>query len=439
MLGEVFLGGRFNDVWDKRILKTLLERTMTEGIFGHEPYEVVPGCRMPEENHHAAFKDAIEEMPLTDTSALLWLSSNAEHVHRLEVCQEVISQLSVLSPSGTTATGESEMEEVVTEIATNMLAKIPSPWSPEQLKPGKGKQAKTAMHAYMLQEIERMQEVLRTVRSTLQNLLLSMSGSMPISDKMRQMLLSLFDALVPDSWMACSWNVVSLGEWIAILMQRHEQLSKWLSGRPKTFWASGLFNPAGLFMALKQDVVRKGPDIGIEQLALAVVLGEVKEAKTESKRRQSTVPDDRRHHDERRQSNASDPNDSEDSVVLTGVCLDGAAWSAKEGRLVEAVSKGLMAYHDIPKVTVTVYRDVSDEEANKEGKLGGKDAKPNKLPPGVVKDTHGASSLEPSPLHARALSSPLPSDCTCFVDPQRVPRLSSSSRALLVSLAFSQI
>lgn len=52
------------------------------------------------------------------------------------------------------------MEEVVTEIATNMLAKIPSPWNPEQLKGGKSKaNSKTAMHALMLQEVERMQEI----------------------------------------------------------------------------------------------------------------------------------------------------------------------------------------------------------------------------------------------------------------------------------------
>ena len=56
--------------------------------------------------------------------------------------------------------GSSEMEEVVTEIATNMLAKIPSPWNPEQLKGGKSKHnSKTAMHALMLQEVEHMQEI----------------------------------------------------------------------------------------------------------------------------------------------------------------------------------------------------------------------------------------------------------------------------------------
>ena len=71
----------------------------------------------------------------------------------------------------------SEMEEVVTEIATNMLAKVPSPWNPEQLKGGKSKaNNKTAMHTLMLQEVERMQEIVsfcQCVRAVRANVLVS--------------------------------------------------------------------------------------------------------------------------------------------------------------------------------------------------------------------------------------------------------------------------
>jgi hypothetical protein len=34
-----------------------------------------------------------------------------------------------------------------------------------------------------------------------------------------QELRALFEAIVPEAWIAYSWNVSSLGEWIAILMQ----------------------------------------------------------------------------------------------------------------------------------------------------------------------------------------------------------------------------
>jgi hypothetical protein len=72
-----------------------------------------------------------------------------------------------------------------------------------------------------------------------------------------QVLHALFDAIVPEAWIACSWNVSSLGEWIAGLMQRHEQLSRWIHSRPKSFWITGLFNPAALVIGAPTDSAQR--------------------------------------------------------------------------------------------------------------------------------------------------------------------------------------
>jgi hypothetical protein len=75
---------------------------------------------------------------------------------------------------------------------------------------------------------------------------------------------ALFDAIVPESWIACSWNVSSLGEWIAGLMQRHEQLSRWIHARPKSIWMTGLFNPAALLIGICTDLVQHARvDVGL--------------------------------------------------------------------------------------------------------------------------------------------------------------------------------
>ena len=40
------------------------------------------------------------------------------------------------------------------------------------------------------------------------------------------------------------WQANTLGSWWAGLVQRHEQLQRWLTvGRPKCFWLTGFFNP----------------------------------------------------------------------------------------------------------------------------------------------------------------------------------------------------
>lgn len=41
-----------------------------------------------------------------------------------------------------------------------------------------------------------------------------------------------------------SWEAATLGSWFAGLLQRHEQLAKWLTtGRPRAYWMTGFFNP----------------------------------------------------------------------------------------------------------------------------------------------------------------------------------------------------
>lgn len=44
--------------------------------------------------------------------------------------------------------------------------------------------------------------------------------------------------------MCCALQASTLGNWFTGLLQRHDQLGKWLTlGRPRAYWLTGFFNP----------------------------------------------------------------------------------------------------------------------------------------------------------------------------------------------------
>ena len=70
------------------------------------------------------------------------------------------------------------------------------------------------------------------------------AGTIALSGKLADSLDALYNGRIPKDWLAKSWEAGSLGSWFAGLLQRHEQLLRWLStGRPKAYWLTGFFNP----------------------------------------------------------------------------------------------------------------------------------------------------------------------------------------------------
>ena len=70
------------------------------------------------------------------------------------------------------------------------------------------------------------------------------AGTIALSRGLADALEALHNARIPATWLAKSWEAASLGTWLTGLLQRHDQLAKWLAtGRPKSYWLTGFFNP----------------------------------------------------------------------------------------------------------------------------------------------------------------------------------------------------
>jgi dynein heavy chain len=141
---------------------------------------------------------------------------------------------------------------------------------------------------------------------------------------------ALFMARIPAAWLKKSWEASTLGNWFSGLLQRHDQLAKWLTlGRPRAYWMTGFFNPQGFLTAMKQEVNRKhaGDKWALDDVVMT-----------------SEVTHPPKEFETLKESPA-------EGVYIYGLYLDGCAWSGKENKLVDSEPKKL--YHPLPVLYVT--------------------------------------------------------------------------------------
>lgn len=139
----------------------------------------------------------------------------------------------------------------------------------------------------------------------------------------------------PKSWLKISWEAPSLTVWFQGLLQRHDQLYKWLTtGRPKSFWLTGFFNPQGFLTAVKQEVTRRhaGDKWALDDV---VLVSEVTKCADPSTLREAPG----------------------EGVFIHGLYLEGAGWALKQGCLVQSEPKKLYCPLPVMHVSAVLAKD----------------------------------------------------------------------------------
>jgi len=128
---------------------------------------------------------------------------------------------------------------------------------------GLGDPETVPLNIFLRQELDRFQMINKIVKTTMQNMVDAIEGSIIMTPDIVDSIGAVYDFIVPSSWQfdptgaEISWLTPSLAGWIKGLMDRHYQLNNWISKeRPPSFWLTGFFNPQGFLTAMKQEVTR---------------------------------------------------------------------------------------------------------------------------------------------------------------------------------------
>jgi len=282
MTCEVQYGGRITDDLDREMFITYGALWITEDVF-KEKYcfnNLITeyNYHIPDFSEHNRYLEHIQTLPERDNPLIFGLNGNADLTYRLKESGEMINVLVDTQPKDSGGGSGKSREDEVKEKLQNELIKILPPdfvevEVDEKLKSLKGPKSLSdtgkniPLNVFLFQEIQRLQNVLGIVRTTMTNMVLAIDGQIIMTPLLVDCIAAVGDFRVPKNFqydptgVEISWLTPSLAGWLKGLGDRHWQLNGWLTSqnreRPASFWLTGFFNPQGFLTSMKQEVTRQ--------------------------------------------------------------------------------------------------------------------------------------------------------------------------------------
>ena len=261
------------------------------------------------------------------------LHPNAEIGYLTTQGEQLFDFILAVQGGGSAGSGGKKKEDTVKEFIRKFLETLPNNFSMFDINV-RAKE-KTPYIVVCIQECERMNILLSTIRFSLYELDAGLKGQLNITDAMEGLSNSLSLNRAPESWEKYAYfSKKSLTEWFADLLLRIEQLTTWSTDlvTPKSLWISGLFNPMSFLTAIMQVTARE-KGLPLDDMCLRTDVLNTKDCEEL-------------------------PGPAESGAYVHGFFLEGAGWEygrgGEQGYLTDMVLKDL--HPELPVMHVTSIR-----------------------------------------------------------------------------------
>merc|ERR1711871_1290171 len=295
IFGEIMYGGHITDAWDRRTNNTYLKVLLRTNLFKNEDMIpcreglMVPGTNeygdeimvpapmlfaspKPEEANYDHYKNYIEENLPDEAPVLFGMHPNAEIGYLSNFCTSIFSTILILQ--GGAGGGEDQggaSGDPVREWIKQILDQLPENFSMLDINEKAEPLLLLETSPFVvncMQECQRMNKLLSTIRDTLVELGKELDGALNMSEPMEGLAIALRINQVPGrnplakaSWEKFAWwSKKSLPSWFQEVLRRVEQLSIWSEEitLPFCMWLPGLFNPMAFNTSVMQVTRRTG-------------------------------------------------------------------------------------------------------------------------------------------------------------------------------------
>eukprot|EP00741_Cyanophora_paradoxa_P005992 tig00000955_g5810.t1 len=333
IFGEIMYGGHIVDDWDRRLCNAYLNAYMKEELL--DGLELFPGFPVPKPMNLKAYAKYVDTTFTAESPICFGLHPNAEIGFRLEQAETLFRNIVELQPKTAGAgAGGLSLQDKAKQSLDDIMEKLPDMFPMEEIV--ERVEERTPYINVFLQEIERMNFLLKEMKRSLAELDLGLRGDLTISEPMERLMHSLYNERVPDTWENKAYpSLRPLSSWVHNLLERIKQLTDFAADLqlPKVTWLSGLFNPQSFLTAVMQTTARKN-DWPLDK---TVIQTEVTKKTFEDIEQAAR-----------------------EGAFIHGLVLEGARWDDKSGALDEQRPKELFAPMPVINIKAVTVDKVED-------------------------------------------------------------------------------
>lgn len=214
----------------------------------------------------------INQLPMEAKPEVFNLHENAD-IAKNQLETDYLFKSILLTQGKMESNGAKSNEQIVTEIATDMLSKLPIAFDIQQIAKKFPTDYFESMNTVLLQEVIRFRNLIEVVRESLKNIQKAMKGLVVMSAELEDVNNSILLGTIPKLWASKSYpSMKSIGGYFNDLLQRIGFFTKWVKdGQPIVFWISGFFFTQSFLTGCLQNYARKHT-IPIDLLGLEFVV-----------------------------------------------------------------------------------------------------------------------------------------------------------------------
>jgi dynein heavy chain len=207
---------------------------------------------------HEAHLEHIRNLPLVSPPGVFGFNENASLTKEMGETYKIMEELLLTVGQGSSGAGAGP-EEVVGEIADDVLNRVPKPWSIEKVQEKYPTMYEESMNTVLVQELTRFNGLIKVILSSLKDIQKAVQGLLLMSGELEAAFLEMFNGKTPALWIKNSYpSLKPLGAYVNDLVERLKFFQLWVdTTMPVNFWFSGIYFTQAFTTGASQNYARK--------------------------------------------------------------------------------------------------------------------------------------------------------------------------------------